>query len=102
MLEVETDPLALWRYCRYFPILEMAILKEELICLDHFWCVFLWLALRIPEAGWFRWAVREIDSDKGLVVLWVEITWVFMNVVDGATLPCGEFLSLWIMSSFTL
>jgi hypothetical protein len=102
LLKVETDPFSLRRYCGYFAILEVAILEEELIGLGHFWGIFLRLSLGIPEAGWLRGAVWEIDSDKGFIILWVEIAWVFVDVVDGAALPCSELLCLWVMSGFTL
>lgn len=102
VLKVKTDPLSLGRYCGYFAILKVAILEEELIRFDHFRGVFLQLALRVSEAGWFRRAIGEIDSDKGFVVLWVEIAWVFIDIVDGATFPSCQSLGLRIMTGFAL
>lgn len=43
-----------------------------------------------------------MDSDKGFVVLWVEITRFLIDVADRATLPHSEMFGLWVDTSFAL
>lgn len=86
-LKVETEELLLGRYRRDIAVLEVAILKEKLICLNDVWCVFLRLAVCVFQTSWIRWPVREVDSDKRFVVLWVKVARVLVDILDGAALP---------------
>ena len=86
-LKVETEPLLPRRYCRNVAVLEVTILKEKLICLSDFWGIFLRLALCIFQTSWIRGAVREADSDKRFVVLWVKVARVLVDILHRTALP---------------
>lgn len=100
--KVKADPFSLRRHCRDYTVLEVSIIKVELVHLLDLGGVFLWLGLGITQCGLIGRSIREVDADKGPIVLGVKVAGRFVDVLDWTSFPHRQLSGVGVAHCLTL